>query len=317
MISAAGLTDADPHAGFRQDLCRMVDEQPTPAQKVGVLHELLQRDVTELRMLLDHLERLVATLGPAQRFTPEVEAALGAIERDQATRERYLEFARDTDEAPVHTRMMALARQLGWLSPAQERDEFARMVGERMARGRLGQHEVDHICAARPEPDPALARQLVASGAPQPGQLAHTAALACLGDRAAHERTVRALTSAQVADVEIAQTYLRHRPLADVGELRAVTAGVARMKGGGAQLRALEALARQRLADAASLQEIAGLFPQARSLEVQRAIAAILVRADRSLLGQADLARSLRQHRLKSPDGSDVIDLLIRLLQAG
>ena len=28
------------------------------------------------------------------------------------------------------------------------------------------------------------------------------------------------------------------------------------------------------------------------------------------------LARSLRQHRLKSPDGNDVIDVLIRLLQS-
>jgi hypothetical protein len=34
------------------------------------------------------------------------------------------------------------------------------------------------------------------------------------------------------------------------------------------------------------------------------------------MLVRADLARSLRQHRLKSPDGNDVIDVLIRLLQS-
>ena len=138
-----------------------------------------------------------------------------------------------------------------------------------------------------------------------------------LGQRpAAHERTVRALTSSRSEDVEIAQIYLRHRPLADVAEVRAVTSSIGRMTAADAQVRALETLAKQRLADVQSLQEIARLFPQARSLQVQRAIAGILIRSDYRLLAQADLARSLRQHRLKSPDGSDVIDALIRLLQS-
>ena len=99
-------------------------------------------------------------------------------------------------------------------------------------------------------------------------------------------------------------------------ELRAVTAGIGRMTAGGAQVRALETLARQRLADPQSLQEIAGLFPLARSLDAQRAIAGILIRSDTQLLARADLARSLRQHRLKSPNGNDVIDMLIRMLQS-
>ena len=75
-------------------------------------------------------------------------------------------------------------------------------------------------------------------------------------------------------------------------------------------------LARQRLADTQSLQEIAGLFPKAQSLELQRAIAGLLIRADTQLLARAELARTLRQHRLKSPDGTDVIDVLIRMLQS-
>ena len=81
-------------------------------------------------------------------------------------------------------------------------------------------------------------------------------------------------------------------------------------------MRALETLAKQRLADPQSLQEIARLFPLARSLEVQRAIAGILIRSDTKMLVRADLARSLRQHRMKSPDGNDVIEVLIRLLQS-
>ena len=144
----------------------------------------------------------------------------------------------------------------------------------------------------------------------------HNLTLACLGNAQGHERTVRALLSSDAESVAIAQAYLRHRPLADVGELRAVTSGIARMTTASAQVRVLETLARQRLADPQSLQEIAGLFPLARSLEVQRAIAGILIRADTKMLARADLAHSLRRHRLKSPDGNDLIDVLIRVLQS-
>ncbi|NRF67098.1 hypothetical protein HLB44_08905 [Aquincola sp. S2] len=316
MIAVAGLTDADPHASFRRDMCGFADERHSDAQKLAFMHEVLQRDVTEVRMFLDHLERYAASVGPAQRLVPEVAAALAAIEGDRRTRERYLAFARDADEAAVQTRMMALARSLGWLSPAQEQAEFLRMIADRMARGGLGRNEVDLVCATQREREPALARQVLATGTVRPGNVMHAAVLACLGSVEAHERTVRALTSSQDEEVAVAQTYLRHRALADVSELRAVASGIGRMTAASAQVRALETLARQRLADAQSLQEIARLFPLARSLEVQRAIAGILIRADYKLLAPADLARSLRQHRLKSPDGNDVIDVLIRLLQS-
>ena len=316
MIAVAGVTSADPHAGFRNDLCTFADERPSVAQKLGFMHEVLRRDMSEVRMFLDHLERYVASLDTVQRHVPAVAAALAAIESDRAARDRYLAFARDADEAGVQARMMALARNLGWLTPAQEQAEFVRTLAERMARGSLGKNEVDLVCAPHPELGVGLAQPLRATGAARPANVAHSAVLACLGDGEAHERTVRALTSSHEEDVVIAQAYLRTRPLAGVGELRAVTSGIARMTAAGAQVRALETLARQRLADPQSLQEIAGLFPQARSLEAQRAIAGILIRSDTQMLARADLARSLRQHRLKSPDGNDVIDLLIRMLQS-
>ena len=318
MIAVAGVTDTDPQAGLRSDMCGFADDRPSAARKLAFMHEVLQRDMVEVRMFLDHLERFAAAIGPAQRLETEAAAALGAIERDRKSRERYLEFARDADEATVQTRMMALARTLGWLSPAQEQQEFVRMIADRMARGRLGQTEVDLACATQPEREPGLARQmqLWATGMAPPAKVAHSAVLACLGSAEAHQRTVRALTSSDDMDVAIAQAYLRHRPLADVAELRAVTAGIGRMTTASAQVRALDTLARQRLADPQSLQEIAGLFSLARSLEVQRAIAGILIRSDIKMLARADLARSLRQHRLKSPDGNDLIDMLIRLLQS-
>ena len=315
MIAVAGLADGDPHVSFRRDMCGFADDRPSDAQKVAFMHEVLQRDVTEVRMFLDHLERYAASIGPVQRLRPEVAAALGAIEADRRTRDRYLGFARDADQATVQARMMALARSLGWLSPAQEQAEFLRMIADRMARGDLGKTEVDLVCATHQEREPGLARQLLATGAARPATLTHSAVLACLGSAEAHERTVRALTSSDDGEVAIAQIYLRHRPLAHADELRAVASGIGRMTTAGAQVRALETLAKQRLADAQSLQEIVRLFPLARSLEVQRAIAGILIRSDTQMLARADLARSLRQHRLKSPDGTDVIDMLIRLLQ--
>jgi hypothetical protein len=316
MIAVSGLTDADPHAGFRRDMCGFADDGPSDAHKVAFMHQVLRRDVTEVRMFLDHVERYAASIGPARRLVPEVAAGLDAIERDHPTRDRFLAFARDADDAAVHTRMMALARSLRWLSPAEERSEFLRMVAERMARDGLGKHEVDLVCENAPERDPGLARQVLSTGAVRPGNVVHSAVLACLGSAEAHELTVRALTSSRDDEAAIAQTYLRHRPLAGVHELRGVTGDIARMGAGGAQVRALETLARQRLVDPQSLQAIAALFPLARSLEAQRAIAGILIRADTRMLARAELARSLRQHRLKSPDGSDVIDTLIRLLQS-
>ncbi|MEN9396228.1 MAG: hypothetical protein RLZ81_758 [Pseudomonadota bacterium] len=316
MIAVPGLTEPDPHAGFRSDLCSLNDDRRSDAEKLGALHAMLRRDATEVRMLLDLLERYVSSIGPAQQHVPEVAAALGAIQRDHSTRDRYLAFARDADEGAVHSRMMALARTLGWFSPEQEQGEFVRMLADRMATGKLGKNEVDLVCATQPSHDSDLARQLLASGHAQPAKVAHSAVLACLGDPQGHERTVRALLSSDAEHVAIAQAYLRHRPLANVGELRAVTSGIARMTTVSAQVRALEALARQRLADPQSLQEIAGLFAQARSIEVQRAIAGILIRADTKMLARAELAQSLRRHRLKSPDGSDLIDVLIRVLQS-
>ncbi len=315
MVAVAGLTNADPHAAFRNDMCSLADDGDADARKLTFMHTVLQRDASEVRMFLDHLERYAASIGPTQRQRPEVAAALHTIEADRPTRERYLAFTRDADEATVQARMMALAGTLGWLSPEQEKAEFLRMVAARMGRGSLSKTEVDLVCSTQQAQQPTLAPQLLATGQVRPGNTSHAAALACLGSAAAHAQTIRALSSSVDDDVAIAQVYLRHRQLADVAELRSVTAGIGRMSAGSAQVRALETLARQRLADPQSLQEIASLFPLARSLEAQRAIAGILLRSDTQKLARADLARTLRQHRLKSTTGSDVIDVLIRLLQ--
>jgi hypothetical protein len=127
---------------------------------------------------------------------------------------------------------------------------------------------------------------------------------------------LQALTARADADVEIARVYLRHHPITDVNEIRDVAARIARMTESDAQVRALDTLAHYYLADRESLDQLTRLFPVATSVNVQRAIAGVFIRSDYRALPRQDLVRMLRQYRIKSPDGEDLIDVLIRRLQA-
>ena len=146
--------------------------------------------------------------------------------------------------------------------------------------------------------------------------VALAAVRACAGSADGHQRVLRAMVGGSGDDVTLAQVYLRHRPIVEAGELRAVATGVAKRPAGDAQVRALDALAAHRLSDPESLAALAARFPQAGSLDAQRAIAGILIRADTGALSRADLAKSLKRTRLRSPDGADMIDVLIRRLDA-
>lgn len=317
MTVTSGLRDTEAQAAVRADSCRMVDDRLSTAQKVAFIHELLRRDMAEVRMFLDDLERFAASVGPAQRIESKTAAAFAAIAGDRSARDRYLTFARDADEPSVQTRMMALARSIGWLTPAQEQSEFVRMLAERMQRNAVGRDEVDLACARGGEADKEPALQPLLRGPLARAKVSNAAVLACLGSQEARARVVRAVTSEDAGEMAIARAYLRHQPLAAAAEVRAVSTAIARMSASDAQVRALETLAQQRVSDPESLRQIARMFQLARSVQVQRAIAGILIRADHRVLGQTELARSLKQHRLKSPDGDDVIDALIRVLLAG
>jgi len=100
-------------------MCGFADDRPSDAQKLAFMHQVLQRDVTEVRMFLDHLERYAASLGAAQRRQPEVRRHSARLSATAHARALPRLCAR-RDDAAVHTRMMALARNLGWLTPAQE-----------------------------------------------------------------------------------------------------------------------------------------------------------------------------------------------------
>jgi hypothetical protein len=313
MTLASGIAPTDATAPFRDDVCHFADDRLSTANKLDFVHRLLGREIAEVRFALDHIEKYITSISDADRQSPSVARALDSIARDTRARSRFLEFARDADEPSTRARMIELAAHLGWLSPDGLRAEQLQMIHNLIARHEVHASEVSLVCALNR--DGALGREPAVKRFPPPSTVGEAAVLACLGDADAHASVVRALTGKHDEDVQIAQVYLRHRPV-DATELRTVASAIALMSGADAQVRALDTLAHLRLSDGDILQDLARLFAVAKSVSVQRAIAGILIRADFHALAKPELVRALRQTRIKSPDGEDVIDILIRRLQA-
>jgi len=316
MTVASGLSDTDPQAAYRREVCQFVDDRLSPAEKLGFIHGLLRRDMAEVRMFLERIEGLFAALSDGERQTPSFSQALGEVTRDHVARERYLRFAEDADLPEIRARLIQLAGTLGWLSPTEQRAELMRMVADLIARGSIGSSEVELICSLNDGHALDAESYRLKPSPLQADKVNNAAALACLGSAQGRARVLRAVTSHHDEEVQIAQVYLSHRPITDVDELRVVASGITRMTGSVAQVRALDTLARHRLSDRQTLNELARLFPAAGSVDVQRAIAAVFIRADDRAIAKPEVARVLSQHRLKSHDGNDIIDILIRRLRA-
>jgi hypothetical protein len=314
MVAARGIGDGDPLLPLRQDVCSFADDRLSVAQRLDEVHGLLQRPMAESRLLLDRIERFAAKLDPSTRQQPEVADALQRIAQDDASRERYLAFARDADEFPTRARMIEVAHALDWLTPPQRREELVRMLGELLARKDIGAPNVDLACTLNKdgELDGALERLETGSVAQD---VAHSAVLACVGSSQARARVLEGLVSPDDADVRIAQAYLRERPITDVSELRRVTQAIAGMSAPEAQTRALDVLARHYVADRESVDVLKHLFTKTRSSSVQNAIAGVLIRADRSSVAGPDLLSTLRENRLRASSGGNMVDALIERLE--
>jgi hypothetical protein len=309
---ARGVRDGDADAELRRDVCQFVDDRLTPAQKVEWVHRLLTRDMAEVRIFLDRLERFGASLDEGVRRSPDVAAALDAIARDVDARERYLRFVRASDRPAVRARLIEVAADFGWLSSVERRDELANMIVELVGQSAVSAADVDLVC--RLNHDRALDEALDRLPGRANPDIGRAAIRACLGSFSDEAPVVHALVSERDGDVQIAQVYLRHHPIRDVGEVREIASGIATMTDPIAQTRALDTLAHLRVQDRATLDLLTALFPNVTSVNVQRAIAGVLIRADFEQIASPDLVRALREHRLKSPDGRDLIDVLIRRL---
>ena len=310
-----GMTDQDPHAAVRADVCRFADDRLSDTEKLGFVHQVLRREVAQARVHLDRIQRHASALDAPERRTPEVNQALATIAGDTVARTRFLDFARDADQPAVRTRMLKLAHDLGWLTAEQRWTELALMLGELQERNTVGMTEVDLACTLNQdhELDGAFNRRVL-PGSPR-DDVAHAAVRACLGSAEAQTRTLAALVSPVEADVTIAQAYLRHRPLQDATELRRLADAIAAMPPSQAQVRALEALGRHYVADREILARLTQLFSQTPSWPVQAAIAGILLRADLRSIASPQLVATLQQDRRTSPPGDDMVDALLRRLQ--
>jgi hypothetical protein len=210
--------------------------------------------------------------------------------------------------------MIDVASRVGWLTASQRTAELARMIDDRLRATDLGAADVETVCRLNQRHDlDAIGPTLAALRA---RSVAASAILACLGNREAHAALLEALTTAPAHDVTIAQVYLRHHPIVDPVELRRLAVRIGDMHDASAQVRALATLADHPVSDVESLESLARLFPVARDIGVQRAIAGVLIRSDYGAIAKPELVRALREKRLKSPDGQDLIDILIRRMQA-
>jgi hypothetical protein len=317
MTVAGGLNDSDALASFRRDVCQFSDADLAPAQRLGFIHGLMGRNMAEVRLFLDRIEKDVASVGEADWQTPEVAQAFAAIASDQDARARYLAFARDADQPAVRARMIKLASRLGWLSEEDERAEFVRLINDRLAQDGISPADVDLVCGLNEDHglDQELDHLQPAFAPVHPA--AQAAVAACLGSTQARAQVLRALTSPDAQEAQVAQVYLHRRPFANVNEIRDVTSSVAQMDDPAAQARALDALAGQHLSDPESLEELAQLFLVARSLDVQAAIAGILIRSDYQAIATLQLAQGLRESSLTAPGRSGPVDILLRRLPGG
>ena len=310
----SGIRNDAPQMAYRTQICQLFDDRLAPSRKLAAIHRMMQGDRGDARAVLDRVEKLLASLTQEERSTPEFQSTLADIARDRATGARVLATARATKEPEMRVRLVSLAGTLGWATPEEQRAEHARMIAELLGRNAMGFAEVDLTCNLGAGGALEGEIQQVAAASSRASPASRAAALACMGSAPAHAEVIRALSSADSRDVQVAQAYLRNRPVTDPRELRAMAEGVTRMSSSEAQVRAVETLARMRISDREILDELARAFSEAKSVGVQRAIAEVFIRSD---YRRPELAEVLRRNRIRAPEGRpDLIDTLIHRLQA-
>ena len=308
-----GSRDVDPDAAFRRDVCGFLDARLSPVQRALFVHRLLGRDMAEVRLFLDRIERYVASLPHSDDAPAGLARALRDIADDAAARARYLRFMRALGDPSLQMRMIDVAEGLGWLSPAARVDELERLIVARYGDPGITAGDVDFVCRLNDAHALDGARGRL-SADPAVDDTGHAAMLACLGAPGARPQVLQALTGERVADAQIAQVYLRYRPIRDVHELRQMTSSLLRTADVGVQLRGLDTLSGQQVTDADALSDLAQLFQATRSVDVQRAIAGVLLRTDYDTLDASRLLAMVREYRLTAGTSRDVIDVLIEQL---
>ncbi len=101
MIAVSGLSDSDPRAVHRREVCQFIDDRLSPADKLVFIHGLLRRDMAEVRMFLERIEGLFASLTRRRADGSRASSqALAAIARDTVARDAFPALRRGCRPAP-------------------------------------------------------------------------------------------------------------------------------------------------------------------------------------------------------------------------
>ncbi|HEY0817868.1 MAG TPA: hypothetical protein VGD46_03765 [Rhizobacter sp.] len=315
MASTSGVKPGQAEMASRGDMCRFSDDRLSLPHKLDFVHQLMRRPDGSAARYLDRIQRLAGSLDESTRALPEVARELAEIADDDATRALFLASEREASQAPTRVRLVKLAQDLGWLTEDQRWQELALILGELQSRKRVGVADIDLACRLNDdgELDGAFARRVAPGSATD--TVPHAAMRACLGSEEARLHTLDALASVHEADVQAAQAYLRRRPISEVAELRRVAERIVEMPAGDAQVRALEVLGRHYVSDSEVLRRLTDHYAKTTSVDVQNAIAGVLIRADRRSLDAAELRQVLAQHRRRPAGASEMIDALLARLE--
>ena len=211
MIAVSGLSDSDPRAVHRRDVCQFIDDRLSPADKLVFIHGLLRRDMGEVRMFLERIEGLFASLTEAERQEP---AFARRSRRSRTTPSCGIASCASpkTPISPIRARMIQLAASLGWLSPAEMHAELMRMIGELIGRDAVGAPEVDMICSLNKDHELDGERDRLSVSPAAASRVSTAAVQACLGSADGRARVLQALTDGVDADVRIADVFLATGP---------------------------------------------------------------------------------------------------------
>jgi hypothetical protein len=320
-FSAYGMVAVPGLAWNHRDLasevtCALVDEDRPLAETLEVVHRLLKGPTAAAMPFLDRVRSLLETLEQAQRSRPAVTRVLRAMATDAQTRSRWLAQMKASQTLAQRRSLIDLSLLLGWLSPQSHAQAMVGLVQALLLQSQISLDDIDLACSL-----PAfLVRELalldlLAATASRLDEVGHAAIAACLGHPQARARILGAVTSSRQTQRLQAAAVLRHRPIVDEDEQRRVVQAAAAMAAGDSQAQAIDLLGRQPLRGPETLETLMSLYARTSSAQVQSAIAAALLRADRSGLDSGAVADALTRHRLAGAGaGSALISHLLSVL---
>lgn len=307
-----GYSDGDRGLQFRNEICQFYDDRLPPLKKLEHIKQILQRPLAEVQLLIPKIEGFFADLKEADTQTEDFKRQMQVIQKNENARQRFLTFARDADFPPFRQRMLLLAQQLNWLNEKELQAEQVSLINRLLLSSKLSEADVDLVCQINREQtlNSAIAQIKISS---KPTSHILNGILACLGDTEARKALLSAATNNQEAS-HIAQVLLKHLPLTPDQELFSFVELTANSNLE-TQIRNLEILTSQQVADSKALARLLKLFSMSKSLVVQKSIAQIFVKADPRQINRAEVTQIFRTHRQRSSDGRDIIDFAIERLE--